>query len=102
MIKAMLGLVPAAGKVSYCTCPLCQQLEQVAYVPQRSQIDWDYPITVWNVVMTARTRQLGWFRWPGRTTRSIVETALSPSGSVAVTPSSDRSAIRRAATAGCF
>ena len=77
MIKPMLGLVPAAGKVDYCTCPLCHQLEQVAYVPQRSQIDWDYPITVWNVVMTARTRQLGWFQRPGRRTRAVVETALA-------------------------
>jgi manganese/iron transport system ATP-binding protein len=77
MIKAMLGLIPAAGKVSYCTCPLCQQLERVAYVPQRSQIDWDYPITVWNVVLTARTRQLGWFRQPGRATHALVEAALA-------------------------
>ena len=77
MLKAMLGLIPSAsGKVSYCTCPLRQQLERVAYVPQRSQIDWDYPITVWNVVMMARTRQLGWFRRPGRAAQEIVKTAL--------------------------
>ena len=77
MLKAMLGLIPSAsGKVSYGTCPLHQQLERVAYVPQRSQIDWDYPITVWNVVMMARTRQLGWFRRPGRAAQEIVKTAL--------------------------
>ena len=77
MMKAMLGLVPtASGQVSYCTCPLCHQLERVAYVPQRSQIDWDYPITVWNVVMMARTRKLGWFRNPGRATQEIINTAL--------------------------
>ena len=52
MLKAMLGLIPTqAGQVSYCTCPLCTQLERVAYVPQRSQIDWDYPITVMRVAM---------------------------------------------------
>jgi manganese/iron transport system ATP-binding protein len=77
MLKAMLGLIPAStGVVHYCTCPLHQQLERVAYVPQRSQIDWDYPITVWNVVMMARTRSLGWFRGPGRPAREIVEAAL--------------------------
>ena len=77
MLKAMLGLVPvSSGWVNYCTCPLHQQLERVAYVPQRSQIDWDYPITVWNVVMMARTRQLGWFRRPGRAAQEIVKTAL--------------------------
>jgi manganese/iron transport system ATP-binding protein len=77
MFKAMLGLVsPLEGHVQYCTCPLHRQLERVAYVPQRSQIDWDYPITVWNVVMMARTRQLGWFRSPNRATQEMVRTAL--------------------------
>ncbi len=77
MFKAMLGLIPRdRGTVQYCTCPLHQQLERVAYVPQRSQIDWDYPITVWNVVMMARTRQLGWFRGPNSTTKAQVNAAL--------------------------
>jgi len=77
MFKAMLGLIPKErGSVRYCTCPLHQQLERVAYVPQRSLIDWDYPITVWNVVMMARTRQLGWFRSPGRGAKDLVKVAL--------------------------
>jgi len=77
MMKAMVGLVPkVSGHVSYCTCPLHQQLEKVAYVPQRSQIDWDYPITVQNVVMMSRTRSLGWFRSPTKQSREIVRTAM--------------------------
>jgi manganese/iron transport system ATP-binding protein len=77
MFKAMLGLIPKVhGAVEYCTCPLHQQLERVAYVPQRSLIDWDYPITVRNVVMMARTRQLGWFRNPGRAAKELVKAAL--------------------------
>ncbi len=77
MLKAMLGLVPkASGRVHYCTCPLHRQLEKVAYVPQRSQIDWDYPITVGHVVLMGRTRHLGWFRSPGKSSRAIVQAAL--------------------------
>jgi manganese/iron transport system ATP-binding protein len=76
MIKAMLGLIPAVGEVQYCTCPLHQQLQKVAYVPQRSQIDWDYPITVWHVVLMARTRHLGWLRGPGRGANATVQAAL--------------------------
>ena len=34
-----------------------QQLEKVAYVPQRSQIDWTYPATVWDVVMMGRVKK---------------------------------------------
>ncbi|HEY9828076.1 MAG TPA: metal ABC transporter ATP-binding protein [Stenomitos sp.] len=77
MLKAMLGLVPRkSGVVHYCTCPLHRQLQKVAYVPQRSQVDWDYPITVWSVVMMARTRSLGWFRSPGPAAKAIVQSAL--------------------------
>ncbi len=77
LLKALLGLVPASsGVVYYCTCPLCQQLARVAYIPQKSQIDWDYPITVWNVVMMARTRQLGWLRNPDRAAKETVKAAL--------------------------
>ncbi|MFN5856618.1 MAG: metal ABC transporter ATP-binding protein [Pseudanabaenaceae cyanobacterium] len=66
MMKAMLGLIPAGGTVSYgaepASQPLVSVLDQVAYVPQRAQIDWTYPATVWDVVMMGRVRRTGWFR----------------------------------------
>jgi manganese/iron transport system ATP-binding protein len=34
-----------------------QQLDQVAYVPQASQIDCNYPATVWDVVMMGRVKK---------------------------------------------
>jgi manganese/iron transport system ATP-binding protein len=77
MLKAMLGLIPAtSGIVRYETLPLRQQLQKVAYVPQRSQIDWDYPVTVGNVVMMGRTRHLGWFNCPCASTKALVKEAL--------------------------
>ena len=63
LIKALLGLVPAAqGQVTYDGKPLTQQRQRVAYVPQRSQIDWQYPATVWDVVMMGRVQATGWLR----------------------------------------
>lgn len=51
LLKAMLGLTPVnSGIVWYKGTPLITQLQQVAYVPQRSQIDWSYPATVSDVV----------------------------------------------------
>ena len=38
----------------------------IAYVPQRSQIDWTFPVTVEDVVMMGRVGQIGLFRWPHR------------------------------------
>jgi manganese/iron transport system ATP-binding protein len=81
MIKAMLGLIPAAsGVVKFCGKGLKQQLRCCAYVPQRSQIDWDYPTTVWSVVMMARTAHTGWFRSPSRQSKEFVATALQRVG----------------------
>ncbi len=63
LVKAMLGLIPSnAGTVSYDGQPLQNYLDRVAYVPPRSQIDWTYPVTVWDVVMMGRVRKTGWFR----------------------------------------
>lgn len=63
LVKAMLGLIPAnSGTVSYDGQPIQHHLDKIAYVPQRSQIDWTYPVTVWDVVMMGRVRKTGWFR----------------------------------------
>ncbi|HEY9672350.1 MAG TPA: metal ABC transporter ATP-binding protein [Waterburya sp.] len=81
MIKAMLGLVPAiSGVVKFCGKALKQQLRSCAYVPQRSQIDWDYPITVWSAVMMARTPHTAWFHSPSRQSQEIVAEALDRVG----------------------
>lgn len=81
LIKAMLGLVQAsAGWVKFGDRPLQCQLQRVAYVPQRNQIDWDYPITVQNVVMMARTVQTGWFRGFSRQSQEWVRSALERVG----------------------
>jgi len=37
----------------------------IAYVPQRSQVDWTFPVNVTDVVMMGRIGKLGLLRWPG-------------------------------------
>lgn len=49
----------------------------IAYVPQRSEIDWQFPVTVADVVMMGRTRQIGLFRRPGKRDREIVQASLA-------------------------
>jgi manganese/iron transport system ATP-binding protein len=81
LIKALLGLIPTrSGQVLYGDRPLTQQRRHVAYVPQRSQIDWDYPTTVWNVVMLGRTVHTGWCRSPSRQSAIIVKESLGRVG----------------------
>lgn len=76
LLKAMLGLVSCSGTVLYQGKPLMQQLDKVAYVPQRSQIDWTYPATVWDAVMMGRVRKTGWLRHFSAVSRQIAEAAL--------------------------
>jgi manganese/iron transport system ATP-binding protein len=77
LLKAMLDLIPAQqGQVFYHERSLKQQRQKVAYLPQRSQIDWDYPVTVWNVVMMSRTMHSGWFGRTSRQSKEIVRAAL--------------------------
>ncbi|PSB68223.1 manganese ABC transporter ATP-binding protein [filamentous cyanobacterium CCP1] len=77
LIKAMLGLVPTyTGQVLFEGRPLKRQRKRVAYVPQRSQIDWDYPVTTWSVVTMAcaGSRRVGRSR---RQVEHIARDALS-------------------------
>ena len=76
LVKAILGLTPYRGKILLNGTSLKRQRRQVAYVPQRSQIDWDYPITAWNVVMMAQTTALGWGRSPDAKAKRRVSAAL--------------------------
>jgi manganese/iron transport system ATP-binding protein len=81
LIKALLGLVPTTGGMAiYKEKPLMDQLEEVAYVPQRSQIDWTYPATVWDVVLMGRVRKTGWFRRFSTVSRRLAAEALERVG----------------------
>jgi ABC-type Mn2+/Zn2+ transport system ATPase subunit len=52
----------------------------VAYVPQREEVDWRFPVTVSDVVMMGRYGQQGWLRRPDQTDRSVVERSLEQLG----------------------
>lgn len=80
LIKAMLGLIPAQGSVVYGDRPLIEQRDRVAYVPQRSQIDWSYPATVWDVVMMGRVQKTGWFNRFSTVSRRVAANALERVG----------------------
>ena len=48
----------------------------IAYVPQRSQVDWRFPVTVREVVMMGRIRKIGLFRWPRAHDWDFVDEAM--------------------------
>lgn len=81
LIKALLGLVPArTGAVSFWKGPLRETRRWIAYVPQRSQIDWDFPINVLETVLLGTYPYLGLFRRPGRAERERAMACLEQVG----------------------
>ncbi|NJK61243.1 MAG: ATP-binding cassette domain-containing protein [Oscillatoriales cyanobacterium SM2_1_8] len=52
----------------------------MAWVPQRSEVDWHYPISVGRAVMLGRVAALGWGRSPGARDRALVNQALARVG----------------------
>jgi manganese/zinc/iron transport system ATP- binding protein len=66
LIKAVLGLVPvASGSVRVYGQPVAEVRKRIGYVPQRESVDWDFPVSVLDVVLMGAYGQLGLFRRPG-------------------------------------
>jgi manganese/zinc/iron transport system ATP- binding protein len=63
LLKAAVGLIELdAGHVLIEGRPAREARGRVAYVPQRDEVDWDFPITVREVVEMGRYRSAGWIR----------------------------------------
>jgi manganese/zinc/iron transport system ATP- binding protein len=81
LLKAMLGLIrPVAGRVLIREKPYAANRQAVAYVPQRGSVDWDFPTTVFDLVLMGTYGRLGWFRRPGRTEKVLAADALNRVG----------------------
>ncbi|MBI4506971.1 MAG: ABC transporter ATP-binding protein [Chloroflexi bacterium] len=66
LLKAAANLLPLrSGELRVYGNPPGACHHRVAYLPQRSRIDWRFPITVRGLVTTGRYVHLGWLRRPG-------------------------------------
>lgn len=81
LFKALVGLVkPNSGAIHIHGQPLGVHTDCVAYVPQREEVDWRFPVTVADVVLMGRYGRLGWFGRPGKADRMAVERGLELMG----------------------
>ena len=77
LLKAVAGLVrPQSGEIKLFGNRVGDCHHRTAYLPQRSDLDWQFPILVEQLVMTGRFVHLGWLRWPGIKDRELVTAAL--------------------------
>ena len=81
LIKTILNMIrPAAGQVLIHGKSYEENRRLVGYVPQRGSVDWDFPTSALDVVMMGRYGNLGWFKRPGRTERTLAQEALEKVG----------------------
>lgn len=77
LVKAILGFVkPDLGTVRLLGSSLDDAKGRLAYVPQRGAVDWDYPITVYEVAMMGRYPNIPWWKDPGQKDHEAVNQAL--------------------------
>lgn len=80
-IKTALGLVqPISGKIEFFGEPLSAVQRRIAYVPQRESVDWDFPITVRELVMMGRYGALRLCQWPRKADWAAVDHYLELMG----------------------
>lgn len=81
LLRAILGLVPlASGSIEVLGQRPDVARRSVAYVPQAESLDPEFPVSVAQVVLMGRYRDVGWFRRPGREDRAVVAAALERVG----------------------
>ena len=77
LIKAAMGLLPlSSGWVKVFGEPVEKNLKRVGYVPQRESVDWDFPVSVMDVVLMGRYGHLGLMRRPSKADRDIARECL--------------------------
>ena len=80
LFKTIMGfLKPTSGSVLINDQPVAtaQKAGLVAYVPQAEEVDWDYPVSVWDVVMMGRYGHMNFMRIPREADKRAVEEALN-------------------------
>lgn len=81
LFKALVGLLPLQhGQILIHGEQLGSHQDCVAYVPQREEVDWRFPVTVHDVVMMGRFAQMGWLKRASAYDREAVQKSLSQMG----------------------
>ena len=77
LIKTIMGIVPPnGGWVKIFGQPYKKAVTRVGYVPQRESVDWDFPVSVMDVVLMGRYGHLGLLRRLKKADREIARACL--------------------------
>lgn len=78
LLNALAGLLtPWSGEILWNGAPLAQHRREIAYLPQRNEVNWQFPITVRQLVEMGRYPSVGIWRSLNRHDHEIVDKALA-------------------------
>lgn len=81
LLKGILGLKNIlSGKVEIMGKSLKEVQKEIAYIPQSSSVNWDFPTTVFDVVLMGRYIHCGWIKRPSKKDKEIARTAIEKIG----------------------
>lgn len=81
LIKGIAGLVPrSSGSILWRGSAVRRWSREFAYLPQREEVDWSFPITVRGLVEMGRYPQVGWWRSYSKVDHEAVDSALETLG----------------------
>ena len=81
LLKAVAGLLePGSGSIHVYGLSVGACHHRVAYLPQRGEIDWRFPINVRRLVLGGRYVHLGWLRRPRSPDREVCEKVMGRLG----------------------
>ena len=83
LFKAIMGFLrPAKGmvRIAGLTVDAARKHKLVAYVPQSEEVDWSFPVSVWDVVMMGRYGHMSFMRIPRAEDKRVVIESLERVG----------------------
>lgn len=81
LFKALVGILPLQiGRILIHGELLGAHKDCVAYIPQREDVDWKFPVTVSDVVMMGRFGQIGWLNRPSKMDKQLVHRSMEQMG----------------------
>ena len=77
LIKSIMQLIkPVSGEIHINGSKSKKALRDIAYVPQKGEVNWEFPTTVLDVVLMGRYVHKGWFKRPNKDDHKIAMSAL--------------------------
>lgn len=81
LLKSILGLIkPITGEITILGKKYKEVYREIAYIPQINSVNWDFPATVFDVVLMGRYSNLGWIKRPTKKDKEIAKNAIEQMG----------------------